>query len=76
MGFLAEQKKLESRTIWNKIQVAISMLEANGITRLLRQRDWPRYTESTPEVFTAEEIRRFSTTVKEKDVFTYSPRCG
>ncbi|HET9182182.1 MAG TPA: tyrosine-type recombinase/integrase [Candidatus Angelobacter sp.] len=59
MGFLAEQKKLESRTIWNKIQVVISMLKANGITRLLRQRDWPRYTESTPEVFTADEIRRF-----------------
>lgn len=39
MGFLAEQKKLESQTIWNKIQVVISMLKANGITRLLRQRD-------------------------------------
>jgi hypothetical protein len=59
MGFLAEQKQLESRTIWNKVQVVISMLKANGITRLLRQRDWPRYTESTPEVFTAEEVRTF-----------------
>jgi hypothetical protein len=32
------------------------------------QRDWLRYTKSTPEVFIAEKSTDFSATVKGKDV--------
>jgi integrase/recombinase XerD len=58
MGFLAD-KGLTRRTMWNKVQGVVTMLKANGIIGLIRMRDWPRYTESEPEVFTVEEIEKF-----------------
>jgi integrase len=58
MGFLSD-KGLARRTIWTKVQVVVSMLKANGVTKLIRKRDWPRYTETEPEVYTSEEIETF-----------------
>lgn len=58
MGFLAD-RGLARRTIWNKVQVVVSMLKANGITGMMGKRDWPRYAEAEPEVFTVEEIEGF-----------------
>jgi hypothetical protein len=48
MGFLSD-RGLARRTIWTKVQVVVSMLKANGVTKLIRKRDWPRYTETEPE---------------------------
>jgi hypothetical protein len=58
MGFLTD-RGLARRTIWTKVQVVVSMLKANGVTKLIRKRDWPRYTETEPEVYTSEEIETF-----------------
>ena len=58
MGFLSD-RGLARRTIWTKVQVVVSMLKANGITKLIRKRDWPRYTETEPEIYTSEEIETF-----------------
>jgi hypothetical protein len=55
MGFLAEQKQLESRTIWNKIQVVISMLKANGIIRLLLVRNGRK--RKRQEILEQESVR-------------------
>ena len=49
MGFLSD-RGLARRTIWTKVQVVVSMLKAHGVTKLVRKRDWPRYTETEPEV--------------------------
>ena len=51
MRFLSD-KGLARRTVWTKVQVVVSMLKANGVTTLIRKRDWPRYTETEPR-FTA-----------------------
>jgi integrase/recombinase XerD len=59
MGFLAEQKHLAPRTIWTKIVIVVQMLKANGITNLLKHRDWPRFVEKVPQAYTGEELRRF-----------------
>jgi integrase len=58
MGFLSD-RGLARRTIWTKLQVVVSMLKANGVAKLIRKRDWPRYTETEPEVYTGEEIETF-----------------
>ena len=58
MGFLSD-RGLARRTIWTEVQVVVSMLKANGVTKLIRKRDWPRYTETEPEVYTSEEIETF-----------------
>jgi integrase len=60
MGFLSD-RDLARRTIWTKVQVVVSMLKANGITKLIRKRDWPRYTETEPEVYIIEGIETFLT---------------
>ena len=59
MVFLAEQKHLAPRTIWTKVAIVVQMLKANGITKLLKHRDWPRFVEKVPQAYTAEELRRF-----------------
>ena len=46
--FLAQEKRLASRTISTKTMVVVQMLKANGITGLLRRGDWPRYVERIP----------------------------
>jgi integrase len=58
MGFLSD-RGLARRTIWTKVQVVVSMLKANGATKLIRKRDWPRYTETEPEIYSSEEIETF-----------------
>jgi integrase len=35
------------------------MLKANGMNGILKMRDWPRYTEAEPEVFSVDEIEKF-----------------
>ncbi|HKV79984.1 MAG TPA: site-specific integrase [Candidatus Sulfotelmatobacter sp.] len=59
MVFLAEQKHRAPRTIWTKVAIVVQMLKANGITKLLKHRDWPRFVEKVPQAYTAEELRRF-----------------
>ncbi len=58
MGFLTD-RNLTGRTRWNKVQVVVMMLKVNGIRGIIKMRDWPRYTESEPEVFTSDEIEMF-----------------
>src|SRR5260370_26284822 len=58
MGFLAD-RDLARRTIWNKVQVVVSMLKANGITKLHRKRCWRRYTETEPPVYPIQHIHTF-----------------
>ena len=58
MGFLTD-RGLARRTIWTKVQVVVSMLKANGVTKLIRKRDWPRYTETEPEVYGNQDIGTF-----------------
>ncbi len=59
MAFLAEQKHLAPRTIWTKVVIVVQMLKANGITKLLKHRDWPRFVEKMPQAYTGKELRRF-----------------
>ena len=64
MGFLAD-KGLARRTMWNKVLGVVTMLKANGMTGIIRMRDWPRYTEAEPEIFALEEIEKFLTKCSE-----------
>ena len=37
----------------------VQWLKANGQTRLLKRNDWPRYVETEPETYRAEEVEQF-----------------
>jgi integrase/recombinase XerD len=39
--------------------VVVQWLKANGLTRLLKRNDWPRYVETEPEAYNTEEVELF-----------------
>jgi integrase/recombinase XerD len=59
LTFLREEKRLSNRTAWTKLNVVVQWLKANGLTRLLKRNDWPRYVETEPETYSSEEVEQF-----------------
>jgi integrase len=43
----------------DEAQRVVQWLKANGLTRLLKRNDWPRYVETEPETYNAEEVEQF-----------------
>jgi integrase len=46
------------RTVFNRFTSLQTFLKANGI-KIMDKRDWPRYVDSEPEVYTVEELQKF-----------------
>jgi len=46
-----------SRTAYNRAVIVSQLLKANGITKLLHNRDWPEYVEPIRPMYEEEEIR-------------------
>src|SRR5260370_11011131 len=44
------------RTAYNRAVIVSQLLKANGITKLLRNRDWPEYVEPIRPIYEEEEI--------------------
>jgi len=59
LAFLREEKRLSNRTAWTKLNVVVQWLNANGLTKLLKRSDWPRYVETEPETYGVEEVEQF-----------------
>jgi integrase/recombinase XerD len=53
-AFLRDDKELLPRTCWNKFSNVMSFLKAQGVTKLAKKEDWPRFVEA--EVETYEEV--------------------
>ena len=45
------------RTVYNRAVIVSQLLKANGITKLLRNRDWPEYVEPIRPIYEEEEIQ-------------------
>src|SRR5260370_7952751 len=45
------------RTAYNRAVIVSQLLKANGITKLLRNRDWPEFVEPIRPMYEEEEIR-------------------
>ena len=69
--FLAEQKKLASRTIWTKTMIVVQMLKANGVTGLSRRGDGPRYAERVPKAYAPEQLQRFFAACDEPNMLLF-----
>ena len=69
--FLAEEKKLASRTIWTKTVIVVQMLKANGMTGLLRRGDWPRYVERVPQAYAPDQLQRFFAACDETNILLF-----
>ncbi|MGC2473008.1 MAG: tyrosine-type recombinase/integrase [Candidatus Sulfotelmatobacter sp.] len=55
-AFLRDKKKQSPRSVYNKFEVLMTFLKANGIRGLVGKNDWPRYTEEEPEMYEQEEL--------------------
>ena len=55
-AFLADDKEQAPRTVYNKFQIVMSFLKAQGIRGLVGKTDWPKYTEAEPEIYEQEEL--------------------
>ena len=55
-AFLQTDKKQGARSVYNKFQIVMSFLKAQGIRGLVGKNDWPRYTEAEPEIYEQEEL--------------------
>ena len=48
------------RTAYNRAVIVSQLLKANGISKLLHNRDWPEYVEPIRPMYEEEEIKRSS----------------
>jgi integrase/recombinase XerD len=55
-AFLRDEKEQSPRSCWNKFANVMSFLKANGVRGLVGKNDWPRFTETEPEVYEREEL--------------------
>jgi integrase/recombinase XerD len=57
-AFLGEEKEQGPRSVYNKFQIVMSFLKSQGIRGLVGKTDWPRYTETEPEIYEQEELNK------------------
>ena len=55
-AFLRDDKDQAPRSTYNKFEVVMTFLKAQGIRGLAGKNDWPRFTEEEPEIYEQEEL--------------------
>jgi integrase/recombinase XerD len=55
-AFLRDKKEQSPRSVYNKFEIAMTFLKAQGIRGLVGKNDWPRYTEEEPEIYEQPEL--------------------
>jgi hypothetical protein len=59
LAFMRDEKKLNKRTAWTKLNVVVQWLKVNGVTGLMKRSDWPRFVEAEPEAYSVDELEKF-----------------
>jgi integrase len=52
-------KKQSPRSVYNKFEIVMTFLKAQGVRGIVNKNDWPRYVEQEPEVYENEELDGF-----------------
>jgi integrase/recombinase XerD len=55
-AFLRDDKELLPRTCWNKFSNVMSFLKAQGVTKLAKKEDWPRFVDAEVETYEEEDL--------------------
>ena len=55
-AFLRDDKDQAPRSTYNKFEIVMTFLKAQGIRGLAGKNDWPRFTEEEPEIYEQEEL--------------------
>ena len=60
-AFLRDDKDQAPRSTYNKFEILMTFLKAQGIRGLAGKNDWPRFTEEEPEIYEQEELDKLFT---------------
>ena len=55
-AFLRDEKEQSPRSVYNKFEIVMTFLKAQGIRGQVGKNDWPRFVEEEPEVYEKEEL--------------------
>jgi integrase/recombinase XerD len=55
-AFLRDEKEQSPRSVYNKFEIVMTFLKAQGIRGIVGKNDWPRYVEEEPEIYEQEEL--------------------
>jgi integrase/recombinase XerD len=55
-AFLRDEKEQSPRSVYNKFEIMMTFLKAQGIRGLVGKNDWPRFVEEEPKVYEKEEL--------------------
>ena len=66
-------QELSDRTCHNRFEHLLTFLKANGIEKLARKRDWPKYVQQEPESYADEDLAKFfaACTAEERVFFEF-----
>jgi integrase/recombinase XerD len=72
------QKGLAPRSCWNKFNVTMLFLKAQGIRGIVGKNDWPKYVEEEPEVYEKEDLEKLfaACTPDERLLFQFYQQTG
>jgi hypothetical protein len=76
-AFLRE-KGLAPRSCWNKFNVTLLFLKAQGIRGIVGKNDWPKFVEEEPEIYEKEELEKLfaACTPEERLLFQFYQQTG
>lgn len=66
-AFLRNEKEQSPRSAYNKFEIVMTFLKAQGIRGLVGKNDWPRYTEEEPEIYEQEELDTLFAACKDEE---------
>jgi integrase len=77
-AFLRNEKELEPRTCWNKFNVTLLFLKAQGVRGIVGKNDWPKFVEEEPEIYEKEDLEALfaACTPAEKLLFQFYQQTG
>jgi integrase len=68
--YLREDQELADHTCHNRFEHLLTFLKAQGIEKLAKKRDWPRYVQQEPESYEDDELdKSFAACDEEERVF-------
>jgi len=76
-AFLRE-KGLSPRSCWNKFNVTLLFLKAQGIRGIVNKNDWPKFVEEEPEIYEKEDLEKLfaACTPDERLLFQFYQQTG
>ena len=72
VNYLRKERKVSDRTCHNRFEHLLTFLKANGIEKLAKKRDWPKYVQQEPETYDDSDLEKFFAACDEEERVYFS----